>query len=70
MLGIRLIMATSSNPNMRPIEQSCNKCGAAAGDYCKHSNVTKPKTAVYDRFEMSEYSIKAINEWLRGKVNE
>ena len=63
-------MATSSNPNMRPIEQSCNKCGAAAGDYCKHSNVTKPKTAAYDRFEMSAYSMKAIDEWLKGKINE
>lgn len=70
MLGIRLIMATSFNPNMRPIEQSCKKCGAAAGDYCKHSNVTKPKTAAYDRFEMSEHSMNAINEWLRGKINE
>jgi hypothetical protein len=55
---------------MRPIEQSCKKCGAAAGDYCKHSNVTKPKTAAYGRFEMSEYSMKAINEWLRMQDDE
>lgn len=55
---------------IRSINEVCRKCGAAADDYCKHSNVTKPKTASYDRFALSEYSTKAISEWIRMQNDE
>ena len=54
--------------NMRSITQSCNKCGAGSGEYCKHSNVEKPEVAKYQKYQLSEYAQAAINDWLQRQL--
>jgi hypothetical protein len=54
----------------RKIISSCNKCGAAANEYCKHTDSPKPKTAQYEKYQFSEQSLKAIDEWLQQKMTE
>ena len=54
-----------TNFSMRSITQSCNKCGAGAGEYCKHSNVSKPKAVRYEKYQLSEYAQNAIDAWLQ-----
>ena len=57
-----------TNFNMRSITQSCNKCGAGAGEHCKHSNVSKPEAAKYEKFQLSEYAQRAIDDWLQEQL--
>ena len=53
------------NNILREISQACRKCGAASGEYCRHSNVTKAQAKIYEQFDLSENSLKAINRWLK-----
>lgn len=57
-----------TNFNTRSIEKSCNKCGAASGEYCKHCNVEKQKAIQYKKYQLSEYAQNAINAWLQDQI--
>ena len=57
-----------TNFNTRSIEKSCNKCGAASGEYCKHCNVEKQKAIKYKKYQLSEYAQNAIDAWLQEQL--
>lgn len=57
-----------TNFNTRSIEKSCNKCGAASGEYCKHCHVEKQKAIKYKKYQLSEYAQNAIDAWLQEQL--
>jgi hypothetical protein len=50
--------------NTRPLNKSCRKCGAASGEYCRHSSESKKeKNVMMDRRQIARQIWEAHKHW-------